>query len=124
MPSESMRQCMKKTSLAVGSGKIGIVKTKEDKGEGKKRGREKEEHETVVKRNCVNSVSVEAFDIFSQGTISECDSECSSVAESGKWSSALVSYDIYVPPSFAVEVGGCWRDVGFWLGVWIGVWLC
>ena len=110
MPSESMRQCMKKTSLAVGSGKIGKVKTKEDKevreDEGKKSGREKEEHETVVKRNCVNSVSVEAFDISSQGTISECDSECSSVAESGKWSSALVSYDIYVPPSFAVEVVG------------------
>ena len=40
----------------------------------------------------MNSVSVEAFDIFSQGAVSECDSECSSVAESGKWSSALVSY--------------------------------
>ena len=34
--------------------------------------REKGEDETVVKRKCVNPVSVEAFDIFSQGEISEC----------------------------------------------------
>ena len=31
----------------------------------------------------MNPVSVEAFDIFSQGVISECDSECGSVAASG-----------------------------------------
>ena len=31
----------------------------------------------------MNPVSVEAFDIFSQGEISECDSECGSVAVSG-----------------------------------------
>ena len=39
-----------------------------------KRVREKEEDETVVKRNCANPVSMEAFDIFSQGENSECDS--------------------------------------------------
>ena len=50
MPSESMRQCMKKTSLAVGSGKIGKVKTKEDKevreGEGKKEKKRQGERRT------------------------------------------------------------------------------
>ena len=55
-----------------------------------KRGRKKEEHETVVKRNCVNPVSVEALDIFSQGAI--CDScGVNSGFESGKWWSVLVS---------------------------------
>ena len=49
-------------------------------------------------------VSVEAFDIFSQGEISECDSCVNSDCESGKWSSALVSNDIRVPLSFADEV--------------------
>ena len=84
-------------------------KTKEDKGgredEGikqKKGGMEKEEDETVVKRKYVNPVSVDAFDIFSQGEISE----CGSVVEPGKWSSALVSNDKNVLPSFAVEVVG------------------
>ena len=40
-----------------------------------------------VKRKCVNSGSVEAFDTFSQGEMSECN-------------------DIHVLPSFAVEVVG------------------
>ena len=52
-------------------------------------------------------VSVEAFDIFSQGEIPECDScGVNSDCESGTWSSALVSNDVCVPPSFAVEVVG------------------
>ena len=55
----------------------------------------------------MNQVSVEAFDIFSQGAISECNScGVNSDCESRKWSSALVSNDIYVPPSLAVEVVG------------------
>ena len=54
----------------------------------------------------MNPVSVKAFDIFSSGEISECDSECVSVAESVMWSSALVSNDIFVPPSDAVNVVG------------------
>ena len=74
--------------------------------EGKRKGREKDEDETVVKRRCVNPVSVDVLDILSQGEISECGSECGSVDESGKWSIALVSNDIYVLPSFAVEVVG------------------
>ena len=65
----------------------------------------------------MNPVSVEAFDIFSQGKISECDScgVCSD-CESGTWSSARVSVDVRVHPSFAVEVVGdgepsdsCWE---------------
>ena len=79
----------------------------------------KGEDETVVKRKCVNPVSVEAFVIFSYGEISECvscgvDSDC----ESGTWSSALVSNDIRVPTSFAVEVvgGGEPSDSGRELG--------
>ena len=40
----------------------------EEKGEKRKREEEKEENETVtVKRRCEGCVSVEAFDIFSQG---------------------------------------------------------
>ena len=40
----------------------------EQKGEKRKREEEKEENETVtVKRRCEGLVSVEAFDIFSQG---------------------------------------------------------
>ena len=47
------------------------------------------------------------FDIFSQGDISECDScGVNSDCESGTWSSALASNDIYVLPSFAMEVVG------------------
>ena len=47
----------------------------EDVGKkGKRESGRKEKDETVVMRNCVNPVSVEAFDIFSQGEISECDS--------------------------------------------------
>ena len=66
-----------------------------------KRVREKEEDETVVKRNCANTVSVEAFDIFSQRENSECDScGANSDCESGTWSSALVGDDIYVPLLF------------------------
>ena len=87
-------------------------KTKEDKevrkdvGKKGKRGRERKEDETVVKRKCVNTGQVEAFDIFNQGEISECDSECGSVVVLVKWSSALVSNDICVPPPFTVEVVG------------------
>ena len=47
---------------------------KEDGGKEGKRIREKGEDEWAVKRKCVNPVSVEDFDIFSQGEISECDS--------------------------------------------------
>ena len=44
-------------------------------------------------------VSIEAFDIFSQGEISECDScGVDSDCESGTWSSALVSDDVRVFP--------------------------
>ena len=71
-----------------------------------KRGRDKGENETVVKRKCVNRVSLDAFNTVSQGNISECDSECGSVDESVKWSIALVNNDIYVHPSFVVEVVG------------------
>ena len=46
-------------------------KTQVKRGEGV---REKGKDETVVKRKCVNPVSVEAFDVFSQGEISELDS--------------------------------------------------
>ena len=72
-----------------------------------KRCREKEEYETVVKRKYVNPVSIEAFDIFSQGEISECDS-CgdNSDCESRKWSSVLVSNDVHVRPCFELEVVG------------------
>ena len=55
----------------------------------------------------MHPVSVEVFDIFSQGAISECAScVVNSDCESGTWSSALVSNDIGVLPSFAVEVMG------------------
>ena len=61
----------------------------------------------------MNPVSVEAFDIFSQGEISECDScGVNSDCESGTWSSALVSNDIRVPPSFAVDVVGGGEEFG------------
>ena len=73
---------------------------REDVGKKGKRDREIEEDETGVKRKCVNPVSVEACDIFSQGEISECDSQCGSVSMLGKWSRALVSNDIYVSPFF------------------------
>ena len=53
-----------------------------DVGEKGKRVREREVDEAVVKRKCVNPVSVEASDIFSQGEMSGCDSECGSVAVS------------------------------------------
>ena len=55
----------------------------------------------------MNPVSQKAFDIFSQGEISECDScGVNSDCESGKWSSAHVSGDVYVPTSFAFDVVG------------------
>ena len=55
----------------------------------------------------MNPVSDEAFDIFSLGEISECDScGVNSDCESGTWSSPLVGNDIHVPPSFAEEVVG------------------
>ena len=77
--------------------------------------REKEEDGTAVQRKCVN-LSVEAFDIFSQGDISECDrnsGHClcdnawggNSDCESGTWSRRLVSTDVHVPP-FLRGVGG------------------
>ena len=47
---------------------------RKDVGEKGKSVREREGDETVVKRKCPNPVSVEAFDIFSQGEISECGS--------------------------------------------------
>ena len=51
--------------------------------------REKGKDETVVKRKCVNPVSIEAFDTFSQ-EMSECDScGVDSDCESGTWSCAL-----------------------------------
>ena len=47
----------------------------------------------------------EAHDTFSQGEISECDScGVSSGCKSVTWSSALMSDDIRVLPSFAVEM--------------------
>ena len=90
---------------------------KEDEGKNGKRVRVKGEDETVVKRKCVNPVSVEALDIFSQGEFSVCDScGVNSDCRSGTWSSTFVSNDIRVPPSFAVEVVGdgeqsvfCWE---------------
>ena len=55
----------------------------------------------------MNPVSVEAFDIFSQEEISNCDScGVNSDCESETWSSARVSNDICVLPYFAVEVVG------------------
>ena len=53
---------------------------KEDGGRKGKRTMEKGEDETFVKRKCVNPVSVEAFDTFSPGDISEsgADSDCGS----------------------------------------------
>ena len=72
----------------------------------------------VVKRSCANPVSVEAFGIFNQGAIPECDScGADSDCESGTWSSALVGNDIHVPP-FAVEVLGDGEpsDLGWDLG--------
>ena len=65
---------------------------REDVGKKGKRVREKGEDETVGKRKRVNPVSVEAFDIFSQGEISEWDS-CggNSDGESGTWLSELAS---------------------------------
>ena len=60
-----------------------------------------------MREMCENSVSVEAFAIFSQREISECDScGVNSECEAGTWSNALVSKDIHVLPSFAVEVVG------------------
>ena len=72
-----------------------------------KRIREKGEDGTVLKRKCVNPVSVEAFDIFSQEEISESDS-CGADSDcgSGTRSSALVRNDIHVRLSFAVKVLG------------------
>ena len=59
----------------------------------------------VVKRKCVNPV--EAFDIFSHGEISECDScgvksDCGSV----KWSGVLATNDVHVLPFFRGGGGG------------------
>ena len=72
-----------------GRTKRGLDVDKEDAGKTGKRVREKGEDETVVKRKCVNPVSVEAFDIFSHEEISECDScGVNSDCESGTWSSA------------------------------------
>ena len=60
-PSESIRQCTK-----MGKVKRRIKEVREDVGKKGERVREKEEDETVVNRKCVNPVSVEVFDIFSQ----------------------------------------------------------
>ena len=49
---------------------------------------------------------VRALTLLANGEISECDSECGSAEESEKWSSALVNNDMYVHPSFVVEVVG------------------
>ena len=86
---------------------------REDVGKKGKRVRQEEEGETVVRRKCVNTVFVEAFDIFSEGEISECDScggnfDC----ESGTWSCAHVSNGIHVLPSFAVSILPVVTDVG------------
>ena len=55
-------------------------------------------------------VSVEAFDIFSQGEMSEGDSCGVCFVDSdcvlGAWSTELVSSSVCVPSSFAVEVVG------------------
>ena len=76
-------------------------------GEKGKRVREKEEDEAVVKRKCVNPVSVEAFDIFSQWKMSEWDSCCvDSDCELLAWSSELVNGDVCVPSSTVVELVG------------------
>ena len=97
---------------------------KEDGGKKeKKSGRQKK-----IKRLSRGSVCTQSgwrLDIFSHGEIAECDlcgadSDC----ESGTWSSAIVSSDILVLPSFAVEVLGDGEpsDSGWDLGS--GVWLC
>ena len=72
--SASTRLCMKKTSGAIGQGKMRGKRGKdgksreEEKGEQRKREEEKEENETeTVKRRCEGSVSVEAFETFIQG---------------------------------------------------------
>ena len=55
----------------------------------------------------MNPVSVEASDTFSHGEISESDScGVNSDCESGTWSSARMSDDFRVPPSFEVEAEG------------------
>ena len=74
-----------------------------------KKEREREVVESVFKRKCVNTISVEAFDIFSPGEMLEWDScgvafDC----ELEAWSSELVSSSVCVPSSSAVElVGDC-----------------
>ena len=70
-----------------------------------KRVKEREEDEAVVKRICVNTVSVEAFDIFSQVEMSDWDScGVDSDGELGAWSCELVSCGVCVPSSSAVEL--------------------
>ena len=83
---------------------------------GKKRIREeeKEENETVIViRSCVNPVSTEAFDIFSQGEDSEScgkswgdlwdESGGLSDCDSGTWTGLPVVTDVFVSPSSAVS---------------------
>ena len=76
--SESTRRCTKRTSRAVGRGKMWKARkkgkktfnreTKEEVSRERERQEEKGEDGTVaVKRKCINPVSAEAFDIFSQG---------------------------------------------------------
>ena len=51
---------------------LGEVGKATEEETGKKRIREEEENETVIlKRRCINSVSTEAFEIFSRGEMSE-----------------------------------------------------
>ena len=57
----------------------------------------------------MSPVSVEAFDIFSQGEISESDScGADSACGPGTWSSTLVSFVISVPPFFRGGGFGRW----------------
>ena len=69
---------------------------------------------------------MEAFDIFSQGKFRSAIRAVKTLTVNRvRWSSALVSSDIHVPPSFAVEVVGmvrCRILVG--KRVRVGVWLC
>ena len=93
---------MKKISQAVGSGTM----AKEEMDKKRTREEEKEENETViVKRRCVNPVSTEAFDIFSQeefsgscGSLGDLlDYSCGlSDCDSVTWTSLLLVSDVFV----------------------------
>ena len=79
--------------------------TNEETGKKRIRDEEKEENETViVKRRCVNPVSAEAFDFFSQGEISESCGNSWGLCDCapGTWTVLPVVTDVRVSPSSAV----------------------